>query len=145
MSPRTPVAAAPPIPLGREVAYPRHYDPGLLFPIARTLGRAGIGIGAALPFIGHDRWHAYELGWLDARGKPWARERIAPFKCPRSVDVIDALLSKRSYKEAWSVEAVREYILAQSGKQFDPVLCEASLDLLDVFASLHIHIPDEPL
>jgi len=69
MSSHTP-AAAPPIPLGREVAYPRHYDPGLLFPIARTLGRAEIGIGAALPFIGHDRWHAYELSWLDTRGKP---------------------------------------------------------------------------
>jgi 7-cyano-7-deazaguanine reductase len=23
-----------------------------------------------LPFVGHDRWHAYELSWLDARGKP---------------------------------------------------------------------------
>lgn len=70
MSPRTPSAAVPPIPLGREVAYPRHYDAGLLFPIARTLGRAEIGIGNALPFIGHDRWHAYELSWLDMRGKP---------------------------------------------------------------------------
>jgi 7-cyano-7-deazaguanine reductase len=63
------------IPLGREVAYPSHYDAGLLFPIPRTLGRAEIGIDTAvdappLPFIGHDRWHAYELGWLDARGKP---------------------------------------------------------------------------
>ncbi|MCD9027846.1 NADPH-dependent 7-cyano-7-deazaguanine reductase QueF [Luteimonas sp. BDR2-5] len=64
-------AAAPPIPLGREVAYPRHYDPGLLFPIARAQGRSDIGIDAgALPFTGVDRWHAYELGWLDARGKP---------------------------------------------------------------------------
>ena len=59
------------IPLGREVAYPSHYDAGLLFPIARTHGRNEIGIDArALPFIGHDRWHAYELSWLDARGKP---------------------------------------------------------------------------
>jgi 7-cyano-7-deazaguanine reductase len=59
------------IPLGREVAYPSHYDAGLLFPIARTLGRDEIGVDArALPFIGHDRWHAYELSWLDARGKP---------------------------------------------------------------------------
>lgn len=64
------MAAAPPIPLGREVAYPRHFDAALLFPIARTLGRAEIGIGATLPFIGHDRWHAYELSWLDGRGKP---------------------------------------------------------------------------
>jgi 7-cyano-7-deazaguanine reductase len=59
------------IPLGREVAYPSHYDSGLLFPIARTHGRDEIGVDArALPFIGHDRWHAYELSWLDARGKP---------------------------------------------------------------------------
>ena len=63
------------IPLGREVAYPSHYDPDLLFPIPRTQGRAEIGIDTGidaqpLPFIGHDRWHAYELSWLDARGKP---------------------------------------------------------------------------
>ena len=60
------------IPLGREVAYPSHYDAGLLFPIARTLGRSEIGVDAdtPLPFVGHDRWHAYELSWLDERGKP---------------------------------------------------------------------------
>ncbi|MCR6664192.1 MAG: NADPH-dependent 7-cyano-7-deazaguanine reductase QueF [Luteimonas sp.] len=56
--------------LGREVAYPRHYDASLLFPIPRGAARHEIGIGDALPFIGHDRWHAYELSWLDARGKP---------------------------------------------------------------------------
>ncbi len=59
------------IPLGREVAYPERYDPGLLFPIARAAGRDALGIArAAAPFIGHDRWHAYELSWLDPRGKP---------------------------------------------------------------------------
>ncbi|TWH99172.1 7-cyano-7-deazaguanine reductase [Luteimonas cucumeris] len=59
------------IPLGRDVAYPAHYDPSLLFPIARALGRTALDMhGAALPFIGHDRWQAYELSWLDARGKP---------------------------------------------------------------------------
>jgi 7-cyano-7-deazaguanine reductase len=57
--------------LGREVAYPRRYDPALLFPIPRAQGRNALGIDpAALPFVGHDRWQAYELGWLDARGKP---------------------------------------------------------------------------
>lgn len=63
------------IPLGREVAYPSRYDPDLLFPIPRALGRAEIGIDTGvdappLPFVGHDRWHAYELSWLDAHGKP---------------------------------------------------------------------------
>jgi len=56
--------------LGREVQFPRQYAPELLFPIARAKARDKIGLAAALPFIGHDRWHAYELGWLDARGKP---------------------------------------------------------------------------
>ena len=59
-------------PLGREVAYPRHYDPRLLHPIPRVAGRAANGLapGAPLPFVGHDRWNAYELSWLDGRGKP---------------------------------------------------------------------------
>jgi 7-cyano-7-deazaguanine reductase len=57
--------------LGRPVAYPRHYDAGLLFPIERAQGRASLGIaGDALPFAGADRWNAYELSWLDLRGKP---------------------------------------------------------------------------
>ncbi|WP_363799752.1 NADPH-dependent 7-cyano-7-deazaguanine reductase QueF [Lysobacter firmicutimachus] len=59
------------LPLGRHVDYPREYDPSLLFPIARSLGRAHIGLSdQALPFVGVDRWHAYELSWLDGRGKP---------------------------------------------------------------------------
>jgi 7-cyano-7-deazaguanine reductase len=58
------------IPLGRHVDYPSTYDASLLFPIARAQGREAIGIATPLPFIGHDRWHAYELSWLDARGKP---------------------------------------------------------------------------
>ncbi len=57
--------------LGREVSYPSQYDPGLLFPIPRAAARAEIGLqDSALPFVGHDRWHAFELGWLNLRGKP---------------------------------------------------------------------------
>lgn len=75
--------------LGREVAYPRHFDAGLLYPIPRTLGREGLGIDAgALPFIGSDRWHAYELSWLDARGKPQAATATfeVPADSPRLVE-----------------------------------------------------------
>jgi len=58
--------------LGREVAYPDRYAPDLLFPIPRAGARAELGLEpeAPLPFIGHDRWHAFELSWLDLRGKP---------------------------------------------------------------------------
>lgn len=67
--------------LGREVAYPSQYDPGLLFPIPRRGAREEIGLDEAdLPFIGHDRWQAYELGWLDLRGKP--RVAVATVSVP---------------------------------------------------------------
>jgi len=57
-------------PLGQPVSYPDTYDPTLLFPIARQDARRALGVGASLPFIGADVWNAYELSWLDARGKP---------------------------------------------------------------------------
>lgn len=67
--------------LGKEAAYPSQFDPSLLFPIARAAARESIGVDPdALPFIGHDRWHAYELSWLDARGKP--RVATATFTVP---------------------------------------------------------------
>jgi 7-cyano-7-deazaguanine reductase len=57
-------------PLGKSSAYPDRYDASLLFAIARAPQRAAIGIGDALPFHGVDIWNAYELSWLDTRGKP---------------------------------------------------------------------------
>ena len=77
------------LPLGRHVEYPREYDPGLLFPIPRASGRDEIGVdNAALPFTGHDRWHAYELGWLDLRGKPVVATAtiMVPATSPRLVE-----------------------------------------------------------
>lgn len=68
--------------LGREVSYPSQYDPALLFPIPRHAARAEIGIDeAALPFVGHDRWHAFELSWLDRRGKPHAAVATVQVPC----------------------------------------------------------------
>jgi len=56
--------------LGKATRYPDQYDPGLLYPIARAPNRADIGVGATLPFLGADLWTAFELGWLNLRGKP---------------------------------------------------------------------------
>jgi 7-cyano-7-deazaguanine reductase len=57
--------------LGRHAEFPGRIDPGVLFPVARAVARKPLGIGAAaLPFIGADIWNAWELSWLDARGKP---------------------------------------------------------------------------
>ena len=56
-------------PLGKPAEYGDRYDPGLLFSIERAPQRAALGIGR-LPFSGVDLWTAYELSWLDPRGKP---------------------------------------------------------------------------
>lgn len=40
-------------------------------------------------------------------------------------DVFDALLSKRPYKDAWSLRKTKEYILNQSGIHFDPKVVNA--------------------
>lgn len=68
-------------PLGRDSAYPEHYDAGLLYPIPRAANRAPLGIAEeALPFVGEDEWHAFELSWLNARGKPMVA--VARFRLP---------------------------------------------------------------
>jgi 7-cyano-7-deazaguanine reductase len=56
--------------LGQSVAYPSSYDASLLFPIPRAEARAALGLDETLPFVGVDLWNAYELSWLDLRGKP---------------------------------------------------------------------------
>ncbi|KQP36167.1 NADPH-dependent 7-cyano-7-deazaguanine reductase QueF [Pseudorhodoferax sp. Leaf274] len=60
-------------PLGKASPYADQYDASLLFPIARAEKRAEIGVdgtGARPPFFGADLWTAYELSWLNPRGKP---------------------------------------------------------------------------
>lgn len=59
-------------PLGKAAAYRDTYAPELLFPIPRSQQRGQIGLpdGTALPFMGADLWTAFELSWLNPRGKP---------------------------------------------------------------------------
>lgn len=57
-------------PLGKPSAYATQYDAGLLFPIARKSKRDELGVSGTLPFFGIDIWNAYEVSWLNLRGKP---------------------------------------------------------------------------
>jgi 7-cyano-7-deazaguanine reductase len=57
-------------PLGHPTTYPDTYDAALLFPVPRGPQRREIGVTGTLPFTGADTWTAYELTWLDPRGKP---------------------------------------------------------------------------
>ena len=66
--------------LGKPTSYVDQYDASLLFPIARAGKRAEIGITAAPPFFGADMWTAFELSWLNPRGKP--QVALAHFTVP---------------------------------------------------------------
>ena len=66
--------------LGKTSAYVDRYDAGLLFPIPRLGKRQEIGLPGAIPFMGADLWTAYELSWLNPKGKP--QVALAQFTVP---------------------------------------------------------------
>lgn len=57
-------------PLGKTSEYVAVYSPSLLSPIPRAESRAELGLSGALPFQGADLWTAYEISWLNQKGKP---------------------------------------------------------------------------
>ncbi|GGI20046.1 NADPH-dependent 7-cyano-7-deazaguanine reductase QueF [Oxalicibacterium faecigallinarum] len=68
-------------PLGQPSTYQSQYDPSLLFSIPRQYKREEIGLGEGrLPFFGMDIWNAYEVSWLNMRGKP--QVALARFMVP---------------------------------------------------------------
>jgi 7-cyano-7-deazaguanine reductase len=75
--------------LGKASAYIDQYDASLLFPIPRAGKRAEIGIAGAPPFLGADLWTAFELSWLNLRGKP--QVALAHFVVPcESVNIVES-------------------------------------------------------
>ena len=86
------LAAAP---LGHATDYPDTYDATLLFAVPRAPQREEIGIGSDLPFAGADVWNAYELTWLDPRGKPAVA--IASFTVPATSPAIVESKSVKLY------------------------------------------------
>lgn len=67
-------------PLGKKSEYISQYQPDLLYPIPRHLNRDELGIKQTLPFQGNDIWNAFEVSWLNEKGKPQvaAAEFIIP-------------------------------------------------------------------
>ena len=98
--------------LGKTSSYVDQYDVSLLFPIARAGKRAEIGVAGAPPFLGADLWSAYELSWLNLRGKP--QVALAHFTVPcESANIIESK-SLKLYLNSFNnsrfadVEAVRQ-------------------------------------
>jgi 7-cyano-7-deazaguanine reductase len=75
-------------PLGNDTVYPAGYDPKLLHLISRKSTRKALNIEKELPFHGEDIWTAYELSWLNQKGKPQVAiaEFIFPFDSANIVE-----------------------------------------------------------
>jgi 7-cyano-7-deazaguanine reductase len=120
----TPASGPQGSPLGQPSGHIETYSPGLLFPIARAPKRAEIGLqlGATLPFTGADLWTAYELSWLNLRGKPLVAllQLIVPCETPAIVESKSLKLYLGSYAMTpmESPTAVREQIQGDLSSAF---------------------------
>lgn len=56
--------------LGQKTEYRSEYAPELLQAVPRSLNREELNLPEQFAFIGCDVWHAYELSWLNQKGKP---------------------------------------------------------------------------
>jgi putative nucleotidyltransferase with HDIG domain len=80
-----------------------------------------------IPYCHHEKW--------DGSGYPQnLRGEEIPFAARifAVVDVWDALTSDRPYRPAWPKEKVRRYMMEQTGRQFDPSVVDAFMDLINM-------------
>ncbi len=94
-------------PLGQHSTYQAEYDPSLLFPIARQGKRDELQLHGTLPFFGVDIWNAYELSWLNLRGKPQVAiaNVIVPADSPNIVESKSFKLYLNSFNQTRLADA----------------------------------------
>lgn len=157
--------------LGKASAYVDQYDASLLFPIPRIAKRREIDIQGELPFFGADLWTAFELSWLNSRGKPVVA--LAHFTIPcetpniiesksfklylnsfnntrfDSLEAVQARLREDVNEALWRGAAARQSsagvrVIAQDNFEFQKVqeLEGLNLDRLDIECSDYTPRPD---
>ncbi len=118
MNPHSPADS----PLGKPTAYRDTYDASLLFPIPRADKRAELNLSGTLPFFGMDVWNAYEMSWLNMRGKPQVgiATLMVPADTPNIVESKSMKLYFNSLNQARLAgpEAVAELLRADLSAAF---------------------------
>lgn len=84
-----------------------------------------LAIAREIALSHHERW----AGGGYPSGQPSSQVSLLT-RIVSVVDVFDALISRRPYKEPWSIEAAAANIEAAAGSQFDPTVVTAFLKLL---------------
>ncbi|MBR3771617.1 MAG: HD-GYP domain-containing protein [Clostridium sp.] len=101
------------------------YSPGRVMEIAKTI---------ALQH--HEKWNG--KGYLGMKGM----EIDFYSRIMAVVDVFDALISKRSYKEKWTLEDAYNEIVNQSGEHFDPEVVRMFCEHFEEFKIIVAAYPD---
>ncbi|MGD2092523.1 MAG: HD domain-containing protein [Candidatus Aminicenantes bacterium] len=96
-----------------------------------------IQLAAVIALTHHERYDGsgYPQG-LKGKEIPIAGRIVAV------ADYFDALMSKRVYKDAWSIEKVLETLKERSGTTFDPVCLEAFFKSLEEILKIKDKYPD---
>lgn len=135
-------------PLGKAAAYADQYDATLLFALPRAGKRAEIGITGAAPFFGADLWTAFELSWLNLRGKPQVAlaHITVPCETPNIIESKSFKLYLNSFNQtrfadASEVQACLRADLSQAVWRGAPVAGTVGVKLLlpDVFDRQPVH------
>lgn len=121
--------------------------PGALLPDESELVRAHVRIGHTLlhpipmlTLVADAVLHHHE--WYDGSGYPNGLRGVEIPIASRIVGTVDAycaMITKRSYKEAFSHEAACEELRHCVGTQFDPTVVEAFLEILATYPDHTLH------
>ncbi|HWU98982.1 MAG TPA: NADPH-dependent 7-cyano-7-deazaguanine reductase QueF [Oxalicibacterium sp.] len=128
-------------PLGKPSVYSAQYDPSLLFSIPRQYKRDELGLNGTLPFFGMDIWNAYELSWLNMRGKP--QVAIARFMVPADSPCIIESKSLKLYLNSFNqtklggTEALLELLQIDLSTGFGAPV-QITLTAPDTFATVNM-------
>lgn len=109
-------------PLGVHSDNISEYDAGLLCSIPRVQKWEAYGLVAGnLPFTGMDIWNAYELSWLNARGKPIVAAGVFTIPCDsecliesKSVKLYLNSFNQTRYDSVADVQAIMAKDLSQA-------------------------------
>ena len=107
---------------------------------ARLLGnsqRPVLKLAAEIAASHHENW--------DGSGYPrgLAGEAIpVSGRITMVADVVDALGSRRCYKEPWPEAEIRDFMVSQRGRKFDPAIVDRLLEHWDDAMKLREELPD---
>lgn len=93
-------------------------------------------ISMEIAYQHHEKWNG--KGYIGLKG-----EEISPYaRCVAVADVFDALVSKRSYKKAWTPQEAYNEIVSQREKHFAPEVVDVFVECFDQFLEVMKKFPD---